>query len=356
MNSLSGNSGEWSEIVVLLSLLADGKVPLVDSDLEPLDEQYLEVVEVRRLSKQGELAFKIADDRELIILNGAIGVTSRTEINSFLPVLLTAISGGGKGIVIPQVENLLARMRTFQLAAPSSEKTDLVVVVRDHRNGAINTISFSLKSQIGTPASLLNASGATSFRYSILGSDPDIQMLQNLGQDPLEIIKQAKNTGISICCGVPLSEQFRQNLLLIDSAMPEIASEMLFGHFSGRAAKIIDVIEHLEELNPAGIRSSNLRIFYLQKVRHFLSDVALGMTAGKPWDGQYSPNGGYLILKKSGAIASIMFSDQNTFRDYLLKNTRFERGSRARHKYGHLVKHDNGNFSIDLNLQIRFIK
>ena len=356
MSSLSGNSGEWSEIVVLFSLLADGKVPLVDSDLAPLAEQYLEVIEVRRLGKEGELVFTIAEDGESVILNGISGVTSRSEIRSFLPILLLAITGGGKGIVIPEVENLLARMRTFQLAAPSSDKTDLVVTVRDHRNGAMNTISFSLKSQVGTPASLLNASGATSFRYSVTGSDSSVHTLQNLGREPLKIINQAKSLGVSICCGLPLSEQFRQNLLLIDSAMPAITAEMLFGHFAGIATRMSDVVDYLAEKNPAQINTRNLHGFYLQKTRHFLADIALGMTTSKPWDGHYASNGGYLILTKSGTIASIMFSDQNTFRDYLLKNTKFERGSRTRHKYGDISQHVDGNYSIDLNLQIRFIK
>jgi type II restriction enzyme len=356
LSTISGNSGEWSEVVVLFFLLADGKVPLVNSDLVSLEEQYLEVVEVRKFSKEGELVFTIAEDRESIILNGVTVVTSRSEIRSFLPFLVKAIAGGGKGIVIPEVEGLLARMRTLQLAAPSSDKTDMVVVVRDHRNGAINTISFSLKSQIGTPASLLNASGATSFRYSLIGADDSIHMLRKLGQEPLKIIQQAAQNGVSICCGVPLSEPFRENLQLIDSAMPDIAAEMVLGHYSGHASRIGDIVEYLAEKNPASIRSNNLSTFYLQKVRHLLSDIALGMTAGKPWDGNYSSNGGYLILKKDGSIASIMFSDQNIFRDYLLKNTKFERGSRTRHKYGNVIEDEAGKSQIDLNLQIRFIK
>ena len=356
MSSISGNSGEWSEVYVLLALLAYGKVPLADSDLNILHAQYLEVIEVQRSDRRGSLVFSIADDAESVVLNSGEIVTTRTEIKSVLPLLLCAISGGGKGIVIPEVEVLLVRMRTYVLAAPSSDKTDLVVVVRDHRNGSINTLSFSLKSQIGTPASLLNASGATSFRYELQGSPNSVQQLRNLGRDPLKIIKISTASGVSICCGRPLSEQFRENLLLIDSMMPEIVSEMLFGHFSGRASKMVDVIDHLAQTNPIKVKTKSIELFYLQKVRSLLADVALGMTAGKPWDGNYTANSGYLILTKQGTLASIMFSDQNTFRDYLLKNTRFERGSRERHKYGSIEFEKDGNPYIDLNLQIRFSK
>lgn len=356
MSQLSGNSGEWSEVFVLLMLLAYGKVPLADSDLNLLASQYLDVVEVRRSDKSGNLSFTIAEDGESIILNSAEIVTTRTEVKSILPLILDAISGGGKEIVIPAAEVLLARMRTYMLAAPSSDKTDLVVVVRDHRNGSINPVSFSIKSQIGTPASLLNASGATSFRYQVKGSAASVQNLGNLGRDPLQIIKRSNDLGVSICCGNPLSEQFRENLLLIDSLMPEIASEMLFGHFSGQASKMVDVVAYLAKKNPAKVRTNSIDLFYLQKVRSLLSDLALGMTAGKPWDGNYTSNSGYLIVTKQGKLASIMFSDQNTFRDYLLKNTRFERGSRERHKYGSIEYSADGSPFLDLNLQIRFSK
>ena len=48
--------------------------------------------------------------------------------------------------------------------------------------------------------------------------------------------------------------------------------------------------------------------------------------------------------------------DQNDVEDYLYCNTRFERASRSRYKYGNLFRGEDGNVYIRLNLQIRFKK
>ena len=50
------------------------------------------------------------------------------------------------------------------------------------------------------------------------------------------------------------------------------------------------------------------------------------------------------------------FYQRNDVEDYLYNNTRFERGSRTRHKFGRLFREQDGNAYIRLNLQIRFTR
>jgi hypothetical protein len=355
---LSGNVGEWSEIYVLLSLLGHGHITLANSDLSPNEDSHLSVVEVHRNGPSGQLRFEIDEqDRESIRLVGFDEIIStRSEILENARELFRTIVKGGSSIQLPQLENLLARMRTHQLAAPSTGKSDLSVLVRDGRTGGLLTMSFSIKSQVGGASTLLNASGATNFTYSIVGKDRDIQFLESLGREPQKIISHARNLGVLIRHGRPTNHVFDSNLRMVDSGMAAIVSTMLLCHFSGDGSLVADVAEHLEAIDPLGIGQQDASIFYPHKIKDLLVDLSLGMTPSKKWDGSYIVNAGYLMVAKEGRVVCLLFEQRDVLRDYLFLNTKFERGSRSRHKYGGIRKDASGAAFLDLNLQIRFIK
>ena len=85
-------------------------------------------------------------------------------------------------------------------------------------------------------------------------------------------------------------------------------------------------------------------------------DTALGMTSAKEWNGHYDANGGYLVVKSDGDIVCYHFYNKNDVEDYLYNNTRFDRASRARYRFGSLYRGDDNEVYIKLNLQIRFKK
>ena len=354
---LTGNVGEWSEIYVVLRLLADGRITLADSNLSPRPGNYLEIVEVHRNSADGQLKFVIDDDRESIMLEGNNeAICRRSEIHELSVHLFEALVIGGRSIQVPQLDNLLARMRTHQLTAPSTGKTDLQVLVRDGRTGEIFLMAFSVKSQIGGAATLLNASGATNFRYEVKGPRLAIAKLESLGQSPREIISQARTLQVRIDNGKPLNQTFESNLRMVDSGMPQIVATMLYGHFDGEGSQISDVSEFLELKDPIGVGEENAKIFYTHKVKDLLADIALGLTPSKKWDGSYVVNAGYMVVNRFGQVVCLMFEERDVFRQYLFSNTRFERGSRSRHNYGSIVRDSRGSSYLDLNLQIRFVK
>ncbi len=69
-----------------------------------------------------------------------------------------------------------------------------------------------------------------------------------------------------------------------------------------------------------------------------LLDAALGMTPAKEWSCRYDANGGYIVVRKDGEIVCYHFYNRNDVEDYLYYNTRFERPSRSRYKYGNLFR------------------
>lgn len=67
---LKGNKGEWSEIYVLLRLLADGKVYAADSDLNKLENIYFPVIKIIREENKGEIKEYFTGERIAIYVNG----------------------------------------------------------------------------------------------------------------------------------------------------------------------------------------------------------------------------------------------------------------------------------------------
>ena len=78
------------------------------------------------------------------------------------------------------------------------------------------------------------------------------------------------------------------------------------------------------------------------------------MMPSKEWDGLDEANGGYIIVKDDGDVLAYHIYNRDAFEDYLLKNTKFEKGSTSKHGFASLYE-ENGKMLINLNLQIRFI-
>lgn len=355
---LIGNVGEWSEIFVVFRLLGDGQVTLANSDLSPREDAYLNVVEVQRNSPAGKLTFLLDEnDRESIRLAGSDEIIcTRSELIEAANQLFQVLIKGGSAIQLPELESLLARMRTYQLAAPSTGKTDISVVVKDGRTGSLSHLSFSVKSQVGGAATLLNASGATTFSYPVEGPQTEIKKIESMGREPQKIISYSRESGIKFGFGRPINRTFESNLRMVDSGMPTILSVMLFGHFAGEGTLISDVVGYLEAEDPLQIGEPDSSFFYPHKIKDLLVDLSLGMTPSKKWDGSYIVNAGHLIVTKQAKVVCLLFDDRDTFREYLFLNTKFERGSRSRHNYGAIRRESPSDTFLDLNLQIRFTK
>jgi type II restriction enzyme len=147
---------------------------------------------------------------------------------------------------------------------------------------------------------------------------------------------------------------FSNNLILIDSKLPEILSQLVYEFYSSKKSKIVDLIKVTRIKNPLKFDTSNEHQFYEYKIKRFLTDVALGMMPSKVWAGQYDATGGYLIVKENGDILCYHIYNRNEFENYLFNNTKLETASSNRHGFGSIYE-ENGEFYFKLNLQIRFL-
>jgi hypothetical protein len=89
---LSGNRGEWSEIYVLLRLLADGKVYAADGELNKLENVYFPIIKIIREETKGEIKEYSTGDVIQIYINGKrVKEVDRMDFDKESEVLLEEI-------------------------------------------------------------------------------------------------------------------------------------------------------------------------------------------------------------------------------------------------------------------------
>lgn len=260
---------------------------------------------------------------------------------------------------IPEIDAFLDDMKISQIKAPAGDKVDIRMQIHDIKTGHDPIAGFSIKSDVGMPPTLLNAGKNTRFRYEILGiNDKDMEEINAIDKSVdkeymkarmAELFKRAKSVRYS---GM-LSDTYEDNLMMIDSMLPEIYGDFILYHYMTMEYPHIDcetLCRVLEENNPLGYRKGNI---YTYKIKKLLCASALGMTPGKEWDGNEAATGGYIIVKRDGDVVCYHLYNRNFFEDYLLKNTTIDRPSASRYDYAYVFK-ENGHYYIDLNIQIRF--
>lgn len=246
-----------------------------------------------------------------------------------------------------------------KLKAPSKDKADIHIVIHDLRTNVTPLLGFSIKSQLGSASTLLNAGDPTNILYRVCGAEITDTQIDGINaiDSHLSRISAIYNAGCRLQYEDIEHETFKNNLLFLDSNMPQfIADCLLVDSMPDSVSDIKDAVERVANKNPLAFTGKNVTAFYEHKMKVLLLDAALGMTPAKEWNGRYDANGGYIVVRKDGEIVCYHFYNRNDVEDYLYSNTRFERASRSRYKYGSLFRREDGNVYIRLNLQIRFKK
>ena len=353
---LSGNRGEWSEIYTFFKLLADGRLHAANADLSLNPSSYYPIVKIIR-QQTGFTFDYVLDDTHVSITKddsqSVLRTIGRNEFATATSNLLSAITQARSTFEVPKVEEILTQCEITSLKEPHNNKGDISLVAHDSKVNQDKEFAFSIKSQLGSASTLLNASGATNFKFSIDGdlSDTEIESLNSLG--PKDLLNHLTSHDFVVSLAEIINNQFEANLKMIDSLMPKIVAEIMIAYYSGHGttlAELVDIISAKDALNYGKTASET----YTHKVKTLLQDVALGMTPSKPWSGNYDATGGYIIVKHNGEIVCFHAYNREEFRDYLLRSTKLETASRSRHGFGRIYR-EGSELRIDLNLQIRFI-
>lgn len=358
---ISGNKGEWSEIYALFKLLGDKELHLGDKDIERLEEFVYPIVRVIRKENNGEFQYSIND--EIVVISGGEKILNIPIVifKEKAEILLQEIKTNNNGTFgVPEIESFMTSINCLSLKADSSTKTDITIVIHDLRTSQQPILGFSIKSQLGSPSTLLNAGKTTNFIFEISNLEikqTEIQKINDINSKSkiMDRILATKDLGGKFKFISTERPIFSNNLILIDSKLPEILAYLVFTFYTSKNSKTVELVESIIESNPLNFDAADNHKFYEYKLKRFLTDVTLGMMPSKVWSGDYDATGGYLVIKESGDILCYHIYNKNKFEDYLFNNTKFETASSSRHDFGKIYEED-GNLYFKLNLQIRFIK
>ena len=358
---ISGNKGEWSEIYVLFKLLADGKIYAADSELNKLHDIYFPIIKIIREEISGEFKeYKTGKLIDIYINGKKIKSVDRNEFEKESAKLLEEICNAkGSAFEIKRTEDFMKGISCYKLSAPARDKSDIIMKIVDINTGYSPTVGFSIKSELGSSPTLLNAGKTTNFIYKIIHNNP---FLVNETNEIYKVAKDKKHTDVRgrikriiedngqlEYIGMQ-NQTFSDNLVLIDSSMDNIIAETILYFYRDEISSCIDMVKKLELENPMNYGNVNA---YRYKFKKFLTAVALGMKPATIWDGVDIANGGYIIVTKQGDVLAYHIYNRNYFEEYLLKNTKYETASTSRHEFGEVYSEDGEDF-IKLNLQVRF--
>lgn len=332
-----------------------------DSDLNKIERLIFPIIKILREESNG--TYEYAYDNDLVVITGneeefRIPVIQfQKKAVSLLKKLKETTSST---FSIPTIESFMHSFNCISLKAKSTVKSDIRIVIHDQRTGTTPELGFSIKSQLGGASTLLNAGKTTNFIYKIgktILSDNQIIKINSI--DSRSKIKD-RIEGILNLKGLLKFEKlessiFANNLILIDSSLPNILAEIVYLFYTSTHYRTLNLVNEISVKNPLSYNLETDHPFYSYKIKRFLTDIALGMMPSKVWTGELDATGGYLVVKDDGEILCYHIYNRNEFEDYLLNNTKLETASSTRHEFGKIYKIGKETF-FNLNLQIRFIK
>ena len=359
---MKGNKGEWSELYALLKLAADGRLYAADENINRIDTIYYDILKIIRSQK---------DDNWHYIRNGKIKIVAESTNTEIVAVPISEFEKNAKQLLssikavnskrgsfrIPDVASFISKIKCNSTKAKPTDKTDITLMIHDVKAGGDSTLGFSIKSQLGSPPTLFNASGATNFVYELDGhslteSEKDTFHNFKLFKDKFDYLD---SLGVNMLFVKTENEIFNANLMLVDTQMPLIVGNMLENFYRNKANKIVELTNLCVTNNICNISDENKKVFYAYKVKELMTDIALGMMPASRWNGNYEATGGYIIVKEDGDILCYHIYNRNEFREYLFNNTKFDTPSKSKHHFG-VIEEINSKQILKLNLQIRFVK
>lgn len=378
-SGFSGNRGEWCEPYVVLRLMADGKLCQADSNMNPSEIDFSEVLGVIR----GDVEATALNNATIFTFSDNTGVKQEIKVSknkllaqaNRLFSAINAIDKSKGSFELADEGKALQKVGFRRLTNPTTDgqrmiKRDLGVRLSGANIG-VATLGFSVKSEIGAPPTLLNASEPTNIIYRVKGltaaQAEKINKIEGL-KKIIERCRAIKEQASSIEYEGFHSQVFHDNLDIVDSALPKMVAELLKIHYFEQILAPRDKVKkgsfrELDNLSAAvnilsnkdEYASKSRRNYCEIKIKRFLRACALGLMPSNEWNGTDDATGGYIIVLPDGRIMALYVYNTNLFEKYLYESTMFERASTTRHKFMQLYPvPDSEDYFLKLNLQIRF--
>ena len=359
--AFEGTNKEWSELYTFFRLLADGYACLGTPQGKRDDEKRWPIAMIQREEHDGSRRYYIEKEEIHIVGEQIDKKLPREDFLAVAELILTAIkSSQGEDVTSPDgVEEFLDEASIFDLEARTADRTDFSVAFW-HSDAPLT--GFNVRSRLGKMNPQLDGGRSANLKFELSGvkfATPTVSKVnaletQNELVDRMMLIEQLggilKYTDVA-------DRVFRSNLLMIDLHFPRLLAEMLRTMQVDGINRINELTELMKTVNPLKIKEELIAKhgFYEFKMKQFLMTLALGMRPAKIYNGTDSAVEGFFILDGSGEILCYHKSEKKAYEDILFLNSRFEKGSTEKDKYGFLER-ENGIYYFKLNAKIGLLK
>ena len=261
-------------------------------------------------------------------------------------MILTEISEGERAFSSPTTQGIYERMGLSKFKAASTQKVDIELELPSLGGGQDATLGFSIKSMLGSPSTLFNASSTTNIRFSIQTDQTPEADLLSLKYHELRPHLQGQTIRYE---GFEL-ETFKDNLEFFGSDFPEkLASIVLAAYLGTGTTTLTEAITLWAADNGLQLAESKFAF----QMKNFLRSTALGMKPGTPWQGDLEGYGGYIIVKPDGDLACLHLENDDDFKNYLLSHTKLDFPKSSLFSQSTV---ENGALNFSVNFQIRFLR
>lgn len=360
---IKANKGEWSEIYAFFKLLVEKSLNAADENLELDPDSSFEVLKIARDDKSnGKVVRKTYDltgnQMEAIVTEGeglSLAAVNLEDLREGVKKVFAAITEGkGRSFAIPEAQRLMQKLYCVSIKAPSADKSDIWLELKDRFSPKNSQSGFSIKTSYKSMPTLFNASARnTNFIYRVVKGTQIMNVTPPVKDRVRDVVQQIYGEGRLDFMKVE-SEIFKNNLQLIDSNFPLIFATMLANYHKGEGSRIRELVAGLSN-DPNMIQLGHSDAFYKGIVKRFLEAAAFGMTAAKVWSGSVQANGGFIVVKDNGDLACYHVYDREKYLEYLFNNTKFDTPDRKKHKFGRREFDEKGEEVLRLNFQVRFI-
>ncbi|MBQ5478126.1 MAG: HpaII family restriction endonuclease, partial [Bacteroidaceae bacterium] len=263
----------------------------------------------------------------------------------------------GDDLELPDaIENFMNAIQITEFEAVTDDRTDFYIIPYSE---ACKPVGIRVYSRIGGMTPLLDGGRAANFKFEQQGvrfPSPTVNKINSLEESDNPVCRRMlyiESLGGTLKYSDVADKIFRSNLAMIDLHLGRVLAEMVrVMHLDG-ITKISDLVERINEINPVKVKDELItrHRYYEYKVKQLLLAVAFGMRPAKLYNGIDGAIAGFVFVDKDGKMLLYSKLDQQTFADFLFANTRLERGSTEKDKYGYLER-ENGKYYLKLNLKI----
>lgn len=344
--AIKRNKGELSEIYALLKLIIEQVVCYGNEQGEALADS-INVLRIKTGANQ-----LVLHDLSLDIINQSGDLQRSIALNNLVTQqdvasLANDIKEGSGTFSHHQLDRATQLLAIEKTKATSYEKADIVVDFAEN-NIEYQQQGMSIKSFLGGLPTLLNSSQATNFIYEVKGIGlQQIDSINNIDtrskiRDRVNKIRELGGAFSFVACEKSIYES---NLKKVDTQMPHIIAELLLAFFSGQKTNQLSDIP--EQLSTVLVSRDELAC----RLADFVKYSMLGIFPTKPWNGDISANGVFLV-KNDGDLVVYHTNQERTLKQYFYKHCVFDTPSSTRHQFGMLYTEGSRVF-FKLNLQLR---